>query len=157
MSLVIKKFYSRNYMSRVSIYLNFSGNTEEAFNFYKKVFKSEFINGIQRFEELPQDPNHPPMSEKIKQLVLHVELPILGGCVLMGTDVVQEMGFQVSQGNNVQINLEPDSKEEAQRLFDELSEGGVVRMPMQDTFWGAYYGNFQDKFGIYWMINYQSK
>lgn len=153
----LRKQNKGNNMSRVSTYLNFPGNTEEAFNFYKKVFKSEFINGITRFEDIPTDPNQPPMAESVKKMVLHVELPILGGHILMGTDAPTEFGMTVNRGNNMHINLEPESRAEAKRLFDELSEGGVVEMPIQDMFWGAYYGNFQDKYGINWMINYQEK
>lgn len=146
-----------NNMARVSSYLNFPGNTEEVFNFYKKVFKSDFINGIQRFGEIPADPNQPPVAESVKKMVLHVELPILGGHILMGTDAPKELGMTVSKGNNMHINLEPESREEAKRLFDELSADGIIEMPIQDMFWGAYYGSFQDKFGINWMINYQEK
>ena len=90
-------------------------------------------------------------------MVLHVELPIVGGHILMGTDAPKEMGFTLTKGNNMHINLEPDSREEAKRLFDALSEGGQIEMPIEDTFWGAYYGSFTDKFGINWMINYQNK
>lgn len=153
----LRKQNKTSNMARVSSYLNFPGNTEEAFNFYKKVFKSDFINGIQRFEEAPTDPNQPPMSESVKKLILHVELPILGGHILMGTDAPKEFGMTVNKGNNMHINLEPESREEAKRLFDELSESGVVEMPIQDMFWGAYFGSFQDKYGINWMVNYQNK
>jgi uncharacterized glyoxalase superfamily protein PhnB/uncharacterized protein YndB with AHSA1/START domain len=153
----LRKQNKTNNMARVSTYLNFPGNTEEAFTFYRKVFKSEFINGIQRFGELPADPNHPPMAEEVKKMVLHVELPILGGHILMGTYAPKEMGFTVTNGNNMHIQIEPDSREEAKRLFDELSVGGKIEQPIQDMFWGAYYGSFQDKFGINWMINYQEK
>ncbi|MEZ4841716.1 MAG: SRPBCC domain-containing protein [Flavobacteriaceae bacterium] len=153
----LRKQNKTNNMARVSSYLNFPGNTEEAFNFYKKVFKSDFINGVQRFEEAPTDPNQPPMAELVKKMVLHVELPILGGHILMGTDAPKEFGMTVNKGNNIHINLEPESREEAKRLFDELSEGGVVEMPIQEMFWGAYFGSFQDKYGINWMVNYQSK
>lgn len=144
-------------MARVSTYVNFQGNTEEAFNFYKSVFKTDLINGIKRFGDLPADPNHPPIAEQVKKMVLHIELPILGGHILMGTDAPKEMGFNLSQGNNMHIQLEPDSREEAERLFNELSIDGKVEMPIQDMFWGAYYGSFTDKFGINWMINYQEK
>lgn len=140
---------------RVSTYVNFPGNTEEAFNFYKKVFQSDFINGIRRFEEVPAEADQPPMAESVKKMVLHVELPILGGHVLMGTDAPKEFGMKVTQGNNMHINLEPESRAEAKRLFDELSDGGQVEMPIQDMFWGAYFGSFQDKYGINWMIHYQ--
>jgi PhnB protein len=144
-------------MARVSSYVNFQGNAEEAFNFYKSVFKTDFINGIKRFGDLPANPNHPPMAASLKKMVLHVELPLLGGHILMGTDAPKEMGFTLTQGNNMHIQLEPDSREEAKRLFDELSMGGKVEMPIQDMFWGAYYGNFTDKYGINWIINYQEK
>lgn len=140
---------------RTSSYVNFPGNTEEAFLFYKSVFKTEFVGGIHRFGEIPPHPDHPPVDDAIKDMVLHIELPLLGGHVLMGTDAPKEMGFTVTQGNNMYINLEPDSREEAKRLFDELSDGGVVEMPIQDMFWGAYYGSFTDKFGINWMVNHQ--
>ncbi len=153
----LRKQNKSNNMARVSTYLNFPGNTEEAFTFYKKVFKSEFINGIKRFGDLPADPNQPPIAEEVKKMVLHIELPILGGHILMGTDAPKEFGFTVTTGNNMHIQIEPDSREEAKRIFDELSEGGKIEQPIQDMFWGAYYGSFQDKFGINWMINYQQK
>ena len=146
-----------NAPARVSSYLNFPGNTEEAFMFYRSVFQSEFNGGIQRFGELPADPNHPPMAESVKKMVLHVELPILGNHVLMGTDAPKEMGFTVTKGNNMHIQLQPDSRAEAERIFKALSEGGVVSMPLQDMFWGAYFGSFSDKFGINWMVNCMAK
>ncbi len=156
------QFYLRqrskpNNKARVSTYVNFPGNTEEAFLFYRAAFKTEFVDGIHRFGELPADPNQPPMSESLKKMVIHVELPLPGGHILMGTDAPKEMGFTVTQGNNMHINLEPDSKAEADRLFIELSAGGVVSMPMQDMFWGAYFGSFTDKYGINWMVNFQTK
>lgn len=142
---------------RISSYVNFPGNTEEAFNFYKSVFKTDFVNGIQRFGDLPSDPSQPPIAEQVKKMVLHVELPLLGGHILMGTDAPKEMGFTVSQGNNMYINIEPDTREEADRIFNELSVGGKIEMPIQDMFWGAYFGSFTDKFGINWMVNFQNK
>lgn len=153
----LRKQNKPNNMARVSTYLNFPGNTEEAFNFYKQVFKSDFINGIKRFDEVPDDHNHPPMDQSVKKMVLHVELPILGGHILMGTDAPKEFGMTVNLGNNMHINLEPESREEAKRLFDALSEGGNIEMPIQDMFWGAYFGSCADKFGINWMINYQNQ
>ncbi|PST84144.1 hypothetical protein C7T94_05290 [Pedobacter yulinensis] len=154
---LLRKQYKNNNMARVATYLNFPGNTEEAFNFYKSVFRTDFTNGIKRFGDLPADPAHPPVGEALKKMVLHVELSILGGHVLMGTDAPKEMGFTLTQGNNMHISLEPDSREEAERLFKELSAGGKIQMPLQDMFWGAYYGDFTDKFGINWMVNYQNK
>lgn len=141
--------------ARVSTYVNFPGNTEEAFSFYQSVFKTAFINGIRRFGDIPPSPDAPPVAEGIKNMVLHVELPLLNGHVLMGTDAPIEMGFTVTQGNNMHINLEPDSREEAARIFHALSDGGNITMPLQDMFWGAYYGSCTDKYGINWMINHQ--
>lgn len=153
----LRKQNKPNNKARVCTYLNFDGKTEEAFLFYKTVFKSDFINGIQRFGEIPADANHPPMADAIKKMVLHVELPIVGGHILMGTDAPKEMGFTLSSGNNMHISIEPESRDEANRIFDELSAGGVITMPLADMFFGAYFGEFTDRFGINWMINYQNK
>lgn len=143
---------------RVCTYLNFPGNTEAAFMFYKSVFKTEFGGkGIQRFGDLPADGNHPPVSDSVKKMVLHIELPILGNHVLKGTDAPKEMGFNLTSGNNMHLSLEPGSLEESQRLFDALSSGGTVEMPFQKMFWGGYYAGFTDKFGINWMLNYTEK
>lgn len=144
--------------ARVSSYLNFDGKTEEAFLFYREVFKTEFIGeGIQRFSDIPANSEHPPIAEEIKKMVLHVELPILGGHILMGTDAPKEMGFTLTKGSNMHICMEPETREEADRLFNELSAGGNVTMPMEDMFFGAYFGEFSDKYGINWMINFQNR
>lgn len=145
-------------MARVSTYLNFSNATEEAFNFYKSVFGGEFGGaGIARFGDIPASDGMPPLSEADKNLVMHIELPILGGHVLMGTDAPECMGFTVISGNNVHLNLEPDTRAETQKLFELLSDGGKITMPLQDTFWGAYYGSCTDKFGVHWMFNCYEK
>lgn len=145
-------------MAKVSTYLNFPRNTEEAFNFYKSVFGTEFEgDGISRMGEAPQDPDRPPLSEEDKQLVMHVALPTIGGHVLMGTDAPDSMGFKLTIGNNVYINLEPDTNEEADALFTKLAEGGTVEMPMQKMFWGDYFGSLKDKFGVQWMFNVTKK
>lgn len=142
-------------MARVSTYLNFPRTTEEVFIFYKFVFGGEFGgNGIARFGDIPPSDDMPPLPESDKNLVMHIELPITGGHVLMGTDAPESMGFTVTTGNNVHLNLEPDTKEETIRLFQALSTGGTVTMELQDTFWGAYYGSCIDKFGIQWMFNF---
>jgi PhnB protein len=143
-------------MAFVSTYLNFNRNTEEAFNFYKSVFGGEFTGEIMRMGAAPSDPSQPEMSDADKNLVMHVALPILGGHLLMGTDAPESMGFTLTMGNNVHISLAPDSREEADRLFAALSEGGKVEMPMADQFWGDYFGSFVDKYGVQWMINYSS-
>ncbi|MBC7919303.1 MAG: VOC family protein [Rhodoferax sp.] len=141
-------------MSRVSTYLNFNGYTEKAFEFYRSIFGGEFPGGVRRFGDMPAAPDQPPMPADTANMVIHVELPILGGHVLMGTDALDSMGFTVVKGNNVHINLEPDSRLDADRLFNALSAGGTVEMPMQDMFWGAYFGSLKDQFGIQWMVNF---
>ncbi len=144
-------------MSRVSTYLNFPRQTEEAFNFYKAVFGTEFEGEISRFSSVPQQPGAPEMKEEDKNLVMHVALPILGGHVLMGTDAPQSMGFRVTLGNNMFINLEPDTRDEADRIFAKLSTEGKVEMPLQEMFWGGYFGSCTDRFGVQWMINCSAK
>lgn len=145
-------------MARVSTYLNFPRSTEEAFNFYKSVFGGEFMdNGIQRFSVVPSQEGQPPMAEADKNLVMHVGLEILGGHVLMGTDAPESMGFTVTMGNNMYINLQPDTRADTDRLFAALSEGGKVEMQLQEMFWGDYFGSCKDKFGVQWMFNCSSK
>ena len=114
-------------MARVSTYLNFDGNAEEALEFYRKVFGTDYTSPPMRMGDVPADPNGPTLSEAEKQLVMHAELPILAGHVLMATDVVESMGQQLKIGNNTTINLEPDTLEETQRLYDLLSDGGPTR------------------------------
>ncbi|MFA5326925.1 MAG: VOC family protein [Prolixibacteraceae bacterium] len=142
-------------MAKTSTYLNFPDNTEEVFNFYKSVFGGDFVDGkINRFGEIPPMEGMPPMAEEDKNLVMHVALPILGGHLLMGSDAPKSMGFTINKGNNVYISIHPDSKEEADKLFALLSDGGEIEMAMADMFWGDYFGSFTDKFGIRWMVNY---
>ncbi len=141
-------------MARVSTYLNFPGTTEEAFTYYRSVFGGAFNGPVHRFGEMPAQPGQPPMPEAERRMVMHVELPILGGHVIMGTDAPESMGFTCKPGNNTHLNLEPDSRAEADRLFAALSAGGQVSMPMQDMFWGAYFGSCTDRFGINWMVNF---
>ncbi len=143
-------------MAKVSTYLNFQNETEQAFNFYKTVFRTEFSGPINRFGDMPPMEGMPPTPEEGKNLVMHVELIILGNHSLMGTDAPDFMGFKVNKGNNVHISLHPDTKEETDRLFNELLEGGVVTMPMQDVFWGDYFGSCIDKFGVQWMLNFNN-
>lgn len=145
-------------MASLSIYLNFPNQTEEAFNFYKSVFCTEFMGeGIMRFKDVPATEDMPPLSEADKNLVMHVTLPILGEYLLMGSDAPESMGFRVNKGNNVYINLMPDTREETRRLFKALSEGGEVEQDLQDMFWGDYYGSCKDKFGVQWMFNCSEK
>ncbi len=145
-------------MARTSTYLNFSRNTEEAFNFYKSAFGREFEGGIHRMGEVGHQEGTPEMAEADKNLIMHVALPILGGHMLMGTDAPESMGFKVNFGNNVYINLEPDTRGETDRLFQALSyDGGKVGMPLQEMFWGDYFGSLTDKFGVQWMFNCTNK
>ena len=144
-------------MARVSTYLNFPRSTEEAFNFYRSVFGTEFIGGIMRFGEVPAQPGQPPLAEADRNLVMHIELPILAGHVLMGTDAPESMGFTLTQGNTVTINLEPDTRSETDKLFAALTAGGKVDMPLTDMFWGGYFGSVTDQFGVQWMLNCTSK
>ncbi len=136
-------------MSRTSTYLNFGRNTEEAFEFYKSIFGTEFLAPITRMSAS----GAPNLSEADQNLVMNVSLPIVGGHVLMGTDAPESMGFNLVQGNNVYINLEPDTLEETERLFAALSEGGKIGMPLEKMFWGAVFGSITDQFGIQWMFN----
>lgn len=153
----LRKEYKTSAKARTVTYMNFPGNTEEAMTFYKSVFKTEFSGiGLQRFGDIPQDSAHPPVADSIKNMILHSELPILGNHYLMATDAPKEMGFELVSGNNMHICLEPESREEADRLFNELSAGGTVSMPLADMFLGAYFGEFKDKYGINWMISYQN-
>lgn len=144
-------------MAKVSTYLNFQRNTEEAFNFYKSVFGGEFAGGIMRFKDLPPSENMPALPEADLNLVMHISLPILGGHLLMGTDAPESMGFKINFGNNVYINLEVDTRTETERLFNALSSGGTVEQELQDMFWGDYYGSLKDKYGVQWMLNCPEK
>lgn len=139
-------------MARVNTYLNFPGQTEEAFTFYAKTFGTE-ITMLTRFSDLPAaGPADLPADER--DLVMHAQLPILAGHLLMATDMVQSMGQETRIGNNTTLCLDVDSKEEADRLYDALSEGGSEGSPMADMPWGAYWGVTLDRFGIRWMINH---
>ena len=137
-------------MTTVNPYLNFSGNTEEAFNFYKSVFGGEF-QALMRFKD---NQGCGDVAESDKNAIMHVALPIGNGTILMGTDSLESMGQKLTFGNNFYIFLSPESKEEADRLFNGLSAGGKVEIPIQDKFWGDYWGSFADKFGVQWMVSY---
>jgi PhnB protein len=139
-------------MASVSIYLNFMGNAEEAFNTYKKVFKSEFSAPLMRMKDIPPSPGAPAVAEADKDKVMHVALPILGGTQIMATDMLASMGHKLVEGNNFTISLNPDTKEEADRLYKELSAGGSEGVAPHDEFWG-YWGTCKDRFGIRWMFN----
>ena len=141
-------------MAGVSTYLNFSNQTEEAFNFYKTVFGTDFMgNGFMRYRDVPPAGGMPLMAPPNQNLIMHVTLPILGGHKLMGSDVPESIGSKVEMGNNVYISLEVDTREETMRLFTALANGGKVEQVLQDMFWGDYYGSVTDRFGVKWMFN----
>ncbi len=140
-------------MVRVSTYLNFVRETEAAFNFYKTVFNSDLEDGILRFSDAPAPESAPSLPETDKNLVMHIELPILGGHVLMGSDAPESKGFKVNYGNNVYIMLQPDTRDETRKLYAALGEGAVIEQELQEMFWGDLYGSLTDKFGVRWMFN----
>lgn len=144
-------------MAKTSIYLNFNRKTEEAFNFYKTVFGTEFKGELMRMGDVPPHEGQVELSDEDKNLVMHVVLPILGGLELMGTDATESMGMKVTFGNNIYINLEPDTRTETDELFKKLSDGGNVETKLQEMFWGDYFGSCADKFGVNWMFNCASK
>jgi PhnB protein len=144
-------------VATVSTYLNFAGQTEAAFEFYKSVFGTEYASPIMRHRDVPLQPGQPGPSEELANMVINVQLPILGGHLLMGSDATPEMGFTLNQGNNVYICLHPDTRTEADAIFAKLSEGGEVEMAPAEQFWGDYFGSWKDKFGICWMINTSAK
>ena len=145
-------------MANVSTYLNFPRNTREAFDFYKSVFGGEFAGGgVARFGDFPPAEGAPSIAEEDKNLIMHIELALPGGHLLMGSDAPDSMGHHVSPGNNVHIMIDPDSREETKRLFNTLSEGGKIETDLQEMFWGDYYGSCTDKFGIHWMFNCTAK
>lgn len=137
---------------KLNPYLNFDGNAEEAFKFYQSVLGGELF--LQRMSEAPGSENLP---ENEKNRAMHVSLPIGDGQFLMASDCLPSAGHVLQVGNNNYISLSPDSREEADRIFQGLSTEGEIEMPMEDMFWGDYFGSFKDKFGVCWMINYANQ
>lgn len=138
-------------MATVNTYLTFNGNCEEAFNFYKSVFGSEFAY-IGRFGEMPEGDGY-SVPEADKNKIMHVGLPI-GNTILMGSDTGGDWAAKLIEGNNFSVSVNTESKEEADRIFNGLTAEGQITMPMENTFWGAYFGMLTDKFGIQWMVNF---
>lgn len=138
-------------MSRVSTYLNFAGSTEEAFAFYGQVFGTR-PGPVTRMRDMPAPPGAPALPESEQDAVMHVELEILAGHVLMGTDALESMGQTVRVGNNTTINLEVDTAAEATRLYRELADGGSEAVEVQAMPWG-HWGCVLDRYGIRWMFN----
>lgn len=140
-------------MARVSTYLNFVRETKQAFDFYKKVFGTEFEGELMHYSEIPPEEGAPEIPEADKNLIMHISLPILGDHRLMGSDIPESMGFKVNMGSNVYITLEPDTKEDTRKLFELLAEGGEIEQALEEMFWGDLYGSLTDKFGVKWMFN----
>jgi len=143
-------------MATINIYLHSEGHTEEAFNFYKSVFGGEFATFL-RYREMCDSSGFGEVSEDEKEKIMHVALPIGKENVLMGSDTLKSMKHEINTGNNVSISISTQSREETERIFHGLSEGGKVTMPLAKTFWSEYFGMCSDKFGILWMVNFCGK
>jgi len=142
-------------MTTVNVYLNFNGNCEDAFLFYKSVFGGEF-SYLGRFKEMPPQEGMPPLSKEMEDKIMHVSLPISKETILMGSDTGGEWAPNFKQGNNFSISINTDSKEKADALFYGLTKGGIITMPLNNTFWGDYFGMFTDKFGVNWMVSFNA-
>jgi PhnB protein len=138
-------------MIKTNVYLNFAGNAEEAFGFYRSVFGGEF-NSVVRFKDMPMEGVTIPKADESK--IMHIGLPIGKDDILMASDSLESMGQKLAVGNNVYLSVHPDSKEEADRIFGALSAGGTIGMPIANQPWGDYYGHLTDRFGVQWMVNY---
>ena len=138
-------------MAQVNPYLIFNGSCEAAFNFYKSVFGGQFLY-LGRFKEAPPQPGQ-TFSAADGERIMHVSLPISKETILMGSDSNSASG-DVKMGSNVSVSVNTSSEEEATKIFNGLSAGGIIKMPLQKTFWGAFFGMSTDKFGIDWMVNY---
>ena len=141
-------------MAQINPYLHFNGNAEEAFTFYRSVFGGEFARVV-RFKDMPAGEH--PIAEKEANKIMHIALPIGKGDVLMASDVPEFMGKVNENENRFKISIGADSKEEADKLFNGLSSGGKVEMPIGDSPWGSYFGMFRDKYGIEWMVDFDSR
>ncbi len=139
-------------MPIVNIYLNFNGNCREAFEFYRSVLGGEF-SGISTFGEMPPQEGMPPLPEEDRDKIMHISLPVSEETMLMGSDTTTAFGGSVTPGDNFSISITPEGRNEADRLFAALSEGGQVTMPLAEMFWGDYFGSLVDKFSINWMVN----
>ena len=135
---------------KMNVYLNFAGNAREAFEFYKSIFGGDFSSAV-TFGDMPMEGVTIPEADSGK--MMHIALP-LGDGVLMASDTLESLGQQTVQGNSAYVSLHPESREEADRIFEGLSQGADVEMPMGDQVWGDYFGSLRDKFGIGWMVNY---
>jgi len=138
-------------MATINPYLAFNGNCEEVFIFYKSVFGGEFAF-VGRFKDMPAEN---ACRKEDEEKIMHIALPISKETVLMGSDVTEETGGAPQVGDNITIAISPDSEQQARELFEGLSVGGTIKMPLDKTFWGALFGMFEDKFGVNWLVNYE--
>jgi PhnB protein len=142
-------------MTTINPYLTFNGDCEAAFNFYKSVFGGEFPF-VGRFKDMPDSEEY-PIADADKEKIMHISLPISKETTLMGSDTSEAFGKLPVIGENISISVSTKTKEETTRIFNELSAGGIIKMPLEDTFWGSYFGMFIDKFGIHWMVSSEHK
>jgi PhnB protein len=138
-------------VTKLHCYLNFAGSAQEAFDFYKSVFGGEF-SSLVRFKDFPME--GVAVSEGDEDKIMHIALPIGDDNVLMASDVLESLGQQLVQGNNVYVSVHPTSREEADGIFNALSDGAEIEMSIADQAWGDYYGSLKDRFGVQWMVNY---
>ena len=141
-------------MAQINPYIHFNGNAEEAFKFYKSVFGGEFAM-LSRFKDMAFEGM--PNNEKEADKIMHIALPIGKQCILMGSDTPESLGKHNENENRTKISISAESKEEADKLFNGLSAGGQIEMPIQDSPWGSYFGMFRDKFGLEWMVDFDPK
>ncbi len=140
-------------MKAFNPYLNFAGNTEEAFNFYKSIFGGEYAM-VMRYKDTPEGAK---LSAEDAEKIMHIALPIGNGNVLMATDALESMGQKLNAGNNFSLSVHADSEEDSHRIFNALADGGKITVPIQMQFWGELFGQLKDKFGIQWMITYTDR
>lgn len=138
---------------KVNPYLNFDGQAEEAFNFYKSIFGGEFIANM----KMSDAPNMDKVPKEEQNRTMHISLPLGKDTILMASDIMPSFGQTLNKGNNVYVSIHPESRAEADRIFGKLSEDGEIEMPMEDQFWGDYFGSLVDKFGTRWMINHNDE
>ena len=143
-------------MAQINPYVMFNANAEEALNFYKSVFGGDFA-AVVRYKDMPVDPNH-PVAESDANKIMHIALPIGKSSILMASDIPEKfMDQKMETGNRFSLSISAESKEEADKLFNGLSEGGQIEMPIAESPWGSYFGMFADKYGIQWMVDFDPR
>jgi PhnB protein len=143
-------------MTTVNIYLTFEGECLQAFEFYRSIFGGEF-SYVGKFSDMPPHEGQPALPDSMKDMIMHIGLPIGGGTELYGSDTGGEWAPAVTRGNNFSISINTDSKAEADRIFNALADRGTITMPIGNTFWGSYFGMLTDKFGINWMMSFAER